>query len=188
MGFIKRSVNNNCSCNLISCCTQHWYFSEVKLDYRLHSFLRIAAFAWRQLESRVETVCPSGKKTLFWTLQTTFVIHLIWGESNYDNLKCIWMELSANHGTCVRLLLTWRIHEVKVHQIINPQLLQLQHHRAQVRPQDLRIRVVLCQVRGTSESQDHSKCISQDLIISSCVSLICQIAPRHGVRGIWRAI
>lgn len=131
---------------------------------------------------------PQWQKTLFWTLQTTFVIDLICGESNYDNFKCIWMELSANHGTCVCLLLTWRIHEVKVHQIINPQLLQLQHHRAQVRPQDLRIRVVLCQVRGTSESQDHSKCISQDLIISSCVSLICQIAPRHGVRGIWNAI
>ena len=47
------------------------------------------------------------------------------------------------------LQLTWRVHEVKVHQVVNAQLLQLQHHRAQVGAQDLRVRVFLhlCRVR-----------------------------------------
>lgn len=39
--------------------------------------------------------------------------------------------------------LTWGVHEVKMHQVINAQLLQLQHHRAQVGPQDFRVRVLL---------------------------------------------
>ena len=36
-----------------------------------------------------------------------------------------------------------RVHEVEVHEVVDAQLLQLQHHRAQVRPQDLGICVVL---------------------------------------------
>ena len=47
------------------------------------------------------------------------------------------------------LQLTWRVHEVKVHQVVDAQLLQLQHHRAQVGAQDLRVCVFLhlCRVR-----------------------------------------
>lgn len=41
--------------------------------------------------------------------------------------------------------LTWWVHEVEMHQVINAQFLELQHHRAQIRPQDFWIRVVLCQ-------------------------------------------
>lgn len=44
--------------------------------------------------------------------------------------------------------LTWRIHEVKVHQIVDAQLLQLQHDRPQVGPEDFGVRVVLGSERG----------------------------------------
>lgn len=40
-----------------------------------------------------------------------------------------------------------------MHQIINAQFLELQHHRSQIRPQDFWIRVVLCQVRGAREAR-----------------------------------
>jgi hypothetical protein len=36
-----------------------------------------------------------------------------------------------------------RVHKVKVHEVVNAELLQLQHHRAQIGPQDLRVRVLL---------------------------------------------
>ena len=39
--------------------------------------------------------------------------------------------------------LTRRIHEIKVNQIVDAQLLQLQHNRAEIRAQNLRIRVLL---------------------------------------------
>lgn len=44
--------------------------------------------------------------------------------------------------------LTWWVHEVEVHQVIDTQFLQLQHHRAQIRPQNLWICVVLRQLRN----------------------------------------
>ncbi len=68
-------------------------------------------------------------------------------------------------------MLTWWVHEVKVHQVINTQFLQLQHHRAQIRPQNLWIRVVLCQLRGTRETQGTIQNeLVKVLIISSCVT------------------
>lgn len=45
---------------------------------------------------------------------------------------------------------TWWVHEVKVHQVIDAQFLQLQHHGAQVGPQDFWIRVVLW---GTAQNE-----------------------------------
>ena len=39
--------------------------------------------------------------------------------------------------------LTWWIHEVKVHKIINTQLFQLQHNRSQVGSKNLRVCVIL---------------------------------------------
>ena len=67
--------------------------------------------------------------------------------------------------------LTWWVHEVEVHQVINTQLLQLQHHRAQVRPQDLWICVVLRQARGTRKNPESiSNVLVSALVISSCVA------------------
>lgn len=58
-----------------------------------------------------------------------------------------------------------------MHQVINTQFLQLQHHRAQIRPQDLWIRVVLCQLRDTRETQGTIQNeLVRVLIISSCVA------------------
>ena len=42
---------------------------------------------------------------------------------------------------------TWWIHEVKVHQVVDTQLLELQHHSAQVGTQDLRVGVLLHLIR-----------------------------------------
>lgn len=68
-------------------------------------------------------------------------------------------------------ILTWWIHEVKVHQVINTQFLQLQHHRAKIRPQDFWIRVVLCQLRDTRVTQGTIQNeLVRVLIISSCIA------------------
>lgn len=68
--------------------------------------------------------------------------------------------------------LTWWVHEVEVHQVIDTQFLQLQHHRAQIRPQNLWICVVLRQLRNP---RNNSKWISQGayylLARHSCVNL-----------------
>lgn len=45
----------------------------------------------------------------------------------------------------VSCTLTWWVHEVKVHKVVNTQFFQLQHHRGQIGPQNFWIRVVLCQ-------------------------------------------
>lgn len=37
----------------------------------------------------------------------------------------------------------WGVHEVKVHEVVDPELFQLEHHRAEVRSEDLRVRLVL---------------------------------------------
>ncbi len=38
---------------------------------------------------------------------------------------------------------TWRVHEVKVHKVINPKFLELQYNRSQVGAKDLWIGVLL---------------------------------------------
>lgn len=49
--------------------------------------------------------------------------------------------------------LTWWIHKVKMHQVINTELFQLQHNRSQVGSENLRVGVIL-------ERDDyHVKCI-----------------------------
>ena len=37
----------------------------------------------------------------------------------------------------------WWVHEVEVDEVVDAELLQLQHHRPEVRPQDLGVSVVL---------------------------------------------
>ncbi len=49
----------------------------------------------------------------------------------------------ARARVCVCVCVTGRVHEVKVHKVINAQLLELQHHSAQIGAEDLRVCVVL---------------------------------------------
>lgn len=39
--------------------------------------------------------------------------------------------------------LTWRVHKIEMHQVVNAEFLQLQYDRAKVRSEDFRVRVVL---------------------------------------------
>lgn len=57
----------------------------------------------------------------------------------------LWWPMPAKSCSyCAALaLLTWWVHEVKMHQVIDAQFLQLQHHRTQVGPQNLRVCVFL---------------------------------------------
>ena len=45
--------------------------------------------------------------------------------------------------TLLHIQRTWRIHEVKVHKVIDPKLLQLQDNSAQIGAQDLGVGVLL---------------------------------------------
>ena len=38
---------------------------------------------------------------------------------------------------------TWGVHEIEVDEVINAQLLELEHNSAEIGPEDLRVRVVL---------------------------------------------
>ena len=61
-----------------------------------------------------------------------------------ENIEISWKADNFWQKNTLKFSLpTWRIHEIKMHQVINTQLLEMQHHGTQVRSQDLWICVVL---------------------------------------------
>lgn len=70
--------------------------------------------------------------------------------------KCSIVSLTADQNNWIwqfKLLftLTWRAYKVKVHQNVDPQFLQLQHHGVQTGPQNFWVQVVLYQLKSNSK-------------------------------------